>query len=579
MSPTALSEVAPLPVEATPVKSKAPSIVRPAYEIREEPIHSRRPLRIACLGAGYSGMLMGIIFDQRMQNRNVDLVIYERNAALGGTWLENRYPGIIQKSCKCDIPAHNYSYSFEPNPEWPNYYATSAQILDCMKKTAKKYDVERFIKYEHSIKHAQWDEGTGKWRLKVESRGNVFDDVCDIFINAGGVLNNWKWPNVEGLGEFKGRLVHSANWDESIDFTGKKVAVIGVGSSAIQIIPKLAKVASHLTSFIRSHVWVSPAPGINEPTDNDPDMDDQYNYAPHVVEKFKSDPNFCQEHRQALIDRRIVNFKRSIRESDVQKNARELFIQKMKERLGDSEKGKNLAKMLIPPFPVGCRRQTPGPGYLEALIQDNVDARWDDIGVFTEKEIRTKSGEELEFDIIVCATGFDTTFRPRFPIVGRNGVDLAKRWTDDLPLAYFGITIPDFPNYFSFIGPGSPISNGSLVVGIQAMGIYIYKCIDKIQTECIRSMAVTHEATMDYNEHIQRFLQRTVWVADCRSWYKRGTADGPHGIDPYEGFESICVSLGNGFTLREAKAGKVSDIQTINFDEYWNLLVLPELYD
>lgn len=211
----------------------------------------------------------------------------------------------------------------------------------------------------------------------------------------------------------------------------------------------ITSVVSHLTSFIRSHVWVSPAPGINEPTPNDPDMDDEYNYTPHVLDKFRSDPNFCQEHRQALIDRRIQNFKRSMRESDVQKNARQLFIQKMKERLGESEKGKKLAEMLIPPFPVGCRRQTPGPGYLEALIQDNVDTRWDDIDVFTENGIKTKSGEELEFDIIVCATGFDTTFRPRFPVIGRDGVDLAERWTDGFPLAYFGITVPEYPNYFS----------------------------------------------------------------------------------------------------------------------------------
>jgi cation diffusion facilitator CzcD-associated flavoprotein CzcO len=206
---------------------------------------------------------------------------------------------------------------------------------------------------------------------------------------------------------------------------------------------------SHLTSFVRSHVWVSPAPGINEPTENDPEVDDKYNYAPHVIEKFKSEPRFCQEHRQALINRRIVNFRRNIRDSDVQRDARELFRQTMIERLGKSEKGKKLAEMLIPPFPVGCRRQTPGPGYLEALIQDNVDTRWDDISAFTEKGILTKSGQELDFDIIICATGFDTTFKPRFPIVGRGGVDLAKRWMEDLPISYFGMTVPDFPNYFS----------------------------------------------------------------------------------------------------------------------------------
>ncbi len=135
-------------------------------------------------------------------------------------------------------------------------------------------------------------------------------------------------------------------------------------------------------------------------------------------------------------------------DSDIQRGAQELFRRTMTERLGDSEKGKMLAQMLLPSFPVGCRRQTPGPGYLEALVQDNVDTWWDDIAKITEKGILTKSGEELGFDVICCATGFDTSFQPSFPLIGRGGVDLAKRWSEEPPSAYFGIAVPDFPNYF-----------------------------------------------------------------------------------------------------------------------------------
>lgn len=177
-------------------------------------------------------------------------------------------------------------------------------------------------------------------------------------------------------------------------------------------------------------------------------MDENYNYAPQVIETFKSDPTTCQDHCRSLIDRRISNFKRTHTASETQTAARDMFTKNMKERLGDSPKGQMLAEMLIPDFPVGCRRQTPGPGYLEALVKDHVDTRWDDIDHFTEKGIFTKSGEELKFDAIVCATGFDTTFMPRFPIRGRNGADLAKQW-EDIPKAYFGITVPEFPNYFS----------------------------------------------------------------------------------------------------------------------------------
>jgi cation diffusion facilitator CzcD-associated flavoprotein CzcO len=199
---------------------------------------------------------------------------------------------------------------------------------------------------------------------------------------------------------------------------------------------------------VRSQTWISPAPGINEPTANDPETDDKHNYAPHVLEKFKEDPNFLLQHRRDLMDRRIDNFKRAHAASESQAKAQTLFRKTMTERLGDSEKGKKLAKMLIPEFPVGCRRQTPGPGFLEVLIEPNVETRWDDIARITEKGILTKEGEELEFDAIVCATGFDTSFQPRFPIIGRNGISLAEQW-EEIPEAYFGLAVPNFPNYFS----------------------------------------------------------------------------------------------------------------------------------
>ncbi|CAK7235417.1 hypothetical protein SBRCBS47491_009286 [Sporothrix bragantina] len=576
----------------------AAALLDPAYTIVEEPVGTRRPIRVVCLGAGYSGLMMGIVFSQRMQNAGAELVIYERNEDLGGTWLENRYPG-----CRCDIPAHNYSFSFCPKPDWPNYYATSEQIHAYMKDVAAKFDVDKHIKYRHAIRAATWNEDKGKWEIQVEAGdGTTFVDECDVFINAGGVLNNWKWPAVPGLQTFKGKLIHSARWDASYDFTGKRVASIGIGSSGIQIVPQLAKVVSNMDVFVRSQAWISPAPGINEPTANDPEMDDEYNFSDKTLETFK-DPAVLRDYRAAIMDRRIENFKRALADSPVQRSAQDLFRRSMKERLGDSEKGRRAAEILLPSFPVGCRRQTPGPGFLEALVQDNVELRWDDIDVVTEKGIRTKNGEDKEYDVIVCATGFDTTFKPAFPLVGRNGVNLAKRWAADRPKAYFGIAVPDFPNYFCFIGPNSPISNGSLVLGIQATAIYIYKWLTKLQTEAIRSFEVRHDVNEEYNQHMQKFLERTVWTRGCRSWYKRGTIDGPvvaiYGGTTFHFMEALknprwedfimdrkstattnrFAYLGNGFTQRETKCGSVGATQTLDFNEYWNLFVMPEIHD
>ena len=278
------------------------------------------------------------------------------------------------------------------------------------------------------------------------------------------MTSNWKYPDIDGIFSFKGKLLHSAAWDENYNFEGKKVAVIGIGSSAIQIVPKLAPsrhyslpiivqansitVVSNLTSFMRSKVWISPTPGINEPTENDPDMDEKLNFAPHELERFRKDPEYLLQLRRAISDRRMQNFGRTLAASELQTKAQALFRRTMKERLGNSEKGQKLAELLIPDYPIGCRRQTPGPNFLETLVRDNVETRWDDIKKITEKGIMTRSGDELEFDAMVCATGFHTSFQPRFPVIGRGGANLGKQY-EDIPEAYFGMVTPNFPNLFS----------------------------------------------------------------------------------------------------------------------------------
>ncbi|KAK5400865.1 hypothetical protein LTR06_011176 [Exophiala xenobiotica] len=592
-------EVQPPEVASAKVAVQSTTLSKDPYVIQEVPLGTRRPLRVVCMGAGYSGLFMAMMFRKQMDDKNGDLVIYERNEDLGGTWLENRYPG-----CQCDIPAHNYAYTFEPNPKWPNYYATSEQIHAYMKTTAAKYDAEKYIKYRHSVVEARWAEEPGKWKLKVRNTsGDVIDDECDVFINAAGVLNNWKWPSIEGLHDFEGKLLHSAHWDAEYDFTDKQVGVIGVGSSGIQIVPKLASVARSLTTFVRSQTWISPAPGINEPTANDPDMDEKLNFSPTTLERFEKEPEYLLAHRRAVMDRRIDNFKRAMKDTDLQRQAQVIFTKSMTSRLGDSQKGKKLRDMLLPKFPVGCRRQTPGPGFLEALLQDNVDTRWDDVSKITKKGILTKSGDELEFDAIVCATGFDTSFQPSIPIVGRRGVDLAHKWRTDIPKAYWGITVPDFPNYFSFVGPNSPLANGSLILAIQMTGMYIYRCMEKLQTEGYKALEIRTDANDEYNEHVQQYLARTVWVGDCRSWYKRGTVDGPvvaiyagtcfHFMEglknprwedydfthmPGAATRNRFAYLGNGFTVRETKGGSMGATQTLNFDDFWKLWVLPEIH-
>ncbi|KIX03853.1 uncharacterized protein Z518_07406 [Rhinocladiella mackenziei CBS 650.93] len=566
------------------------------YTYPDTPIGATRPLRVVCMGAGYSGLMMAIIMRSKMMDSNLEFQIYEKNADQGGTWLVNRYPG-----CQCDIPAHNYEFSFEPFAEWPNYYATSEQIHEYMRMVFEKYRCEEFCKFHHKIVSATWNDREGKWELGVESKDDIFTDICDVFINAGGVLDNWKWPDIPGIETFKGKLMHSASWDQGFDFTDKSVAVIGIGSSGIQILPQVAKKARHTTLFARSQTWITPSAGITEPGPDDPDVDDALNYSEKELARFKKDPNYLLQHRKSLQDGRIQGFKQFILGSPGQKEAMMMFSASMNERLGKSEKGRRIARQLIPEFPVGCRRLTPGQGFLETLLEDRVTLEWKNLDRLTENGILTKDGRLVECDAICCATGFDNSFKPRFPVIGKGNVALADQWSDT-PEGYFGIAVSGFPNYFTFIGPNSPISNGSLVQAIQMAGIYIAKCISKIQTQSVKSMDVTPEAQADFNEHCRIYLANTVWSSSCSSWYKQGTTNGKvvavycgssyHFIEALKeprwedyrfeylgpaGRSNRFVYLGNGMTLCETRGKSVGATQTLNFEEYWNLFNLPNI--
>ncbi|OQE04269.1 hypothetical protein PENSOL_c001G05270 [Penicillium solitum] len=530
---------------------------------------------------------MSIIAKEKMEHHQVNFQVYEKNNDLGGTWLLNRYPG-----CQCDIPSHNYAYSFDPKADWPGYYASSEQIFEYMKEVSARHGCDDCFTFGHEVTKAIWDDMEGKWRLTVMANGTQFDDYCHILINAAGILNHWKWPNIPGIERFTGKLMHSADWDSSYDLSNKRVAVIGIGSSGIQILPQ---------------TWITPSRGINEATEDDPELDTEYNYTPAELERFRTEPEYLQRHRQALANRRIEEFVNGLGNKDAQLEIRKQFTDSMATRLGPSEKGIRVAELITPSFPVGCRRLTPGQNFLEAMVRENVDTHWDNLGEITEGGIRTKDGNLLEVDAIVCATGFDTTFKPRFPVIGKNGIDLAKEWEKNDPTAYFGITVPNMPNYFCFIGPNSPVSNGSLVQAIQMTGIYIYNCIKKLQTQGIKSMTVSEEAVDEFNEHSQSWLRDTVWAAPCRSWYKRGTTDGrivglycgscfhfaealrdPRWEDykfeyatrnGSDGKANRFAYLGNGLTVREAKGGDIGDTQTLDFESYWNLMILPEIFD
>ncbi|RAQ54033.1 flavin-binding monooxygenase [Aspergillus flavus] len=479
-------------------------------------VDESRALRVVIIGSGISGIISSIRFRQRIPN--VDLCVYEKNPDIGGTWYENRYPG-----CACDIPAHTYQATFEPNKEWSAFYASSPEIHRYWKRVAHKYDCMKYVKPQHEVRGAVWDEQKSKWQLQIKdlNGGSTFSDQCDVLISATGALNNWKWPNIPGLHDFKGKLLHSAAWDESYDYSGKKVAVIGNGSSGIQIVPAMLPKVAHLDHYIRGRTWIAPTFAREEIDKRNVEIEN-FSFTPEEIETFKKDHKAYQQFRKEIeLELQSVHGT-TILGTPEQVEARDVFLENMKRRLSRKPE---LLSGLVPSFPPACRRLTPGPGYLEALTDDNVSIISSTIVQVDADGIITADGTHHPTDVIVCATGFDTTFAPRFPITGRGGISLADRW-QKTPETYLSMMVDGFPNYFISLGPNSALGEGNLLLLIEKAIDYFTFCVQKMQRDNIRAIAVKKEAVDRFTRYCDQYFAQTVFGQKCRSWYKGGAEDG-----------------------------------------------------
>ncbi|KAB8211787.1 hypothetical protein BDV34DRAFT_219001 [Aspergillus parasiticus] len=471
------------------------------------PINTNRRIRVIIIGAGASGLLMAYKLQRNFDN--VEFQIYEKNPDIGGTWYENRYPG-----CACDNPSHTYVWSFDPNPNWSSTYASSSEIFEYFKRFQSRLNLNEKTKVSHQVVGAKWDGEAGRWHVDIKDIPNntVVYDACDVLVNAGGILNAWRYPAIPGLHDFKGQLVHSAAWDTNIDLTGKHVGLIGNGSSGIQILPAILPEVARCTTFIREPTWVAVS-GFSgfQPRRFEPDEKD----------RFTKDPKALHTFRRWLEHNANKAYPLFFAKSEAQEEARNQFVDSMKDAL----KNPGLEEKVIPPWAVGCRRLTPGIGYLESLSHTKTTVVYGEINRITNRGCQMEDGKEYPVDVLICATGFDTTFRPRFPPTGLNCRQLSDDWKDE-PRSYLGIAAAGYPNYYMFLGPNSPIGNGPVLVGIEAQADYICKHITRIQQQGIKSIEVTKEAVDDFIEHKDQYMKDMVWNENCRSWYKGNTADG-----------------------------------------------------
>ncbi|THG96305.1 hypothetical protein EW026_g5500 [Hermanssonia centrifuga] len=496
-----------------------------------------RPMKVIIIGTGFSGIAAGIRFRQRIPG--VEMVIYEKSEAVGGTWFSNRYPGLA-----CDIPSHCYQYTFTNKTDWSSFYAPGPEILAYLNSVVSQYDLDPYIKLRHEMVGAWFDEATGKWRIHGASEGEhmpsnseeeweEFEDIGDLLFTGIGGLSRAQWDvrsgsnegkESRGIGLTEPEKKLNNGWEEDVkDWGGKKIAVIGVGSSAIQIVPALQPKVAKLYNYVRGKTWLAVPFGSDKMAGLLGRNTEEQNYAFSEEEKKSfQDPAYYKQFRHALEEDLNSSHQAILRGTPMQMGAREVFKANMLKRLA---KKPWIADHLVPDFGVACRRLTPGPGYLEALCEDNVDFIPTNIKRVTETGIETVDGKHQDLDVIICATGYDTSFKFPFPIVGRNGIDIRTKWSPH-PKTYLAMCVDGFPNWFFSLGPNSGVGSGSLLTLIEKQVDYAVQVAMKMKRERLKSVEAKREAVEDYDEYIEQYFPTTVYSEKCRSWYKMGKEEG-----------------------------------------------------
>ncbi|KPI45430.1 putative sterigmatocystin biosynthesis monooxygenase stcW [Cyphellophora attinorum] len=474
-------------------------------------LDNARPLKVIVIGAGISGILNGIKLPRAVQN--LDLVIYDKNEGLGGTWLENRYPGVA-----CDIPSHAYQLSWDFNHAWSTFYASGSEILRYWQRVAEKYNVLKYMRFSHKVLKASWDDATAKWRVIVQDtdNGGQKTDEADVLISAVGILNQWDWPSIPGLQDFKGKLMHSAAWDPNFQIEDKVVAVIGAGSSGIQIVPNIRPKVRQLHHYVRGRTWIATPMGLDQIIKRGVEGEN-FDYEADEIKGWQDNRESYLDYRKAIEKSVQSGSQVVLRGSEVQAMARQIFSDLMAKRLS---KKPELLQHFLPSFSPLCKRITPGPGYLEALTEDNVEVIVDPIERVNETGIVTKCGKQRDVDAIICATGFNTHF-DSLPIYGRTGAQLfAENAAGPRTANYLGLAVNDFANMFMLLGPNSGLGHGNLLITIERFVDYTAQALQKMQLENIRTMQPSVRSVKNFTAFCDTYFQRTVYSEECSSWYK-----------------------------------------------------------
>ena len=446
--------------------------------------------QVVIIGAGMSGLLAAI----RMKQAGVDFALLEKSGDLGGTWLDNAYPG-----SGCDVPSHLYSYSFAGNPNWSRLFARQPEILDYFRTQADRFGITPHLHFATVVASADWDEANARWTVGATD-GRQWR--ARALIVATGQLNRPRTPDIAGRDTFAGTQLHTARWSPDAPITGKRVGVIGTGASAIQIVPEIAKDAAHLTVFQRSPHWIIPR------------MDEPIREA--TKRRFERFPALRKIYR-GLIWKRLETFWPAI-QTPGGKRAREVE-QMATDYLAEAVPDPAMRAALTPDFPLGCKRTLVSDDYFAALVRDDVTLETRAIAAIEPAGVRLADNSLVELDTIVWATGFETHgFVAPIAVNGPSG-SLADAWAGGAS-AYRGTTVAGFPNLFLLYGPNTNLGHNSIIFMVERQMEYALPAILKVARGEATRVAVKPEAHRAYNDALQARLATTAWAAGCGSWYK-----------------------------------------------------------
>ncbi|MBV6416529.1 MAG: putative monooxygenase [Steroidobacteraceae bacterium] len=452
---------------------------------------TRKSLRIVVMGAGMAGILAALRL--REAGRHT-VVVYEKADRIGGTWRENTYPGLA-----CDVPAHAYTYSFAPNAEWSSYLAPGPEIQRYFESIVQSHQLESLIRFGEEITRCEFVDG--QWRIET-ARGT--HDRADIVIAATGVLHHPSMPAIAGLDSFAGPHFHSARWDHSVPLDGRRIGVIGCGSTGVQIVSALAGRASNLVHIQRTPQWIMPTP-------NDPYTEEQkaaFRADPALIDAVRYNEEYTSAVRRftsAIIDKESPEIHEI--EAVVLKN------------LEDSVRDPVLREKLRPDYRAACKRLIFSSDYYQKVQRPDVEVAIGPIAQIEPAGVRMADGAFHALDILVLATGFraDRFVRP-MRVLGRNGADIDAAWTP-APSAYLGITVPGFPNFFMLNGPTGPVGNFSLIDIAERQWGYIEQLIADLESGKGRLVDLKAETMRDYDQRRIAAARGTIFGSGCKSWY------------------------------------------------------------